>query len=459
MILFAALFLFTLSGLVAVGVGGKPVYGVVAIVRNEASVITRMLASVASVASYVCICDTGSTDGTPQVANDWLKKHAPDIRAEVHTEGHAWVNFMYNRNQCLLRARAQLSGVSSAFMLLMDADFELVIVNRTQFVSIPPPGALNMITYAPLEGGWENMRQPLLLSTDWDCGYRLVTHEYLTCISDFETYRLLMTREDHTTEERKQILSAYDHKATVERYDAIQMRHHYDGANRKDKFERDIRLLQNHLLNYDSTDERAWFYLGRSLEHSGDYTRAFNAYYKRVMLGGHFAEEVWYATFRLGACLVANGTEIETAARYFVDAFNFRPHRREPLYHLTRGYRVRQKYTACKLYGYHALTVPLELAVMNDDLFVDVPVYEWYIHDELSVCLSQLGEYAQSIHLLKHVLDAKPAIRSIGPENRARLRANLEMLQNKTAVSAPPPTRDEKQSAPPSQTPPPVLAE
>lgn len=426
--------------LIATATGEKPVYGVVAIVRNEAPIITRMLASVASVASYVCICDTGSTDGTPQVASDWLKKHAPHVKGEVHTEGHAWVNFMYNRNQCLLRARAQLSGVSNAYMLLMDADFELLILNRTQFVSVPPPAALNMITY---EGGTQNMRQPLLLSTDWDCGYRLVTHEYLTCIADFETYRLLMTREDHTAAERKQILDAYDHKATSARYDAIQMRHHYDGANRKEKFERDIRLLQNHLLNYDSTDERAWFYLGRSLEHSGDYTRAFNAYYKRVMLGGHFAEEVWYATFRLGACLIANGTEIETAARYFVDAFNFRPHRREPLYHLTRGYRVRQKYTACKLYGYHALTVPLELAVFHDDLFIDVPVYEWYIHDELSVCLSHLGEYAQSIHLLKHVLDAKPALGTLNQENRDRLRANLEMLQNKTAVAPPPPTSQE----------------
>lgn len=420
-----------------------PVYGVVAIVRNEAAIVERMLASVASVASFICICDTGSTDGTPQVIRDWLKKHAPHVNAQVHTaeEGHTWVNFMYNRNQCLLRARAQLAteGARGAHLLLMDADFELVVVNRTQFMQQGPP-ALSLITY---EGGTQDMRQTLLISADWDCGYRLVTHEYLTCVDDYETYRLLMTRHDHTTEERKQIEARRDPKVVPQRYDAIQMRHHYDGANRKDKFERDIVLLQDHLRDQDPTDERAWFYLARSLEHNGDYTRAFNAYYKRVMLGGTFAEEVWYATFRLGACLVANGTEIETAARYFVDAFNFRPNRREPLYHLTRGYRVREKYSACKLYGYHALTVPLELAVYTDNLFIDVPVYEWFIHDELAVCLSNLGEYAQSIHLIKAVLDAKPPLRTLTPENRLRLETNLQLLQNKTAP--PPPSKEKAQ--------------
>jgi glycosyltransferase involved in cell wall biosynthesis len=434
----------------------EPVYGVVAIVKNEAAIVTRMLTSVSSIASYVFICDTGSTDGTPQVARDWLKKHAPHIDASIHVpgDGHEqWVNFMYNRNQCVLRARARLAGVRNAYLLLMDADFELIVLNRTQFVASRPPAVLNMITY---EGGAQNMRQPLLVAADWDCGYRLVTHEYLTCVDDYETYRLLMTKEDHTTKEREQITAARDHKATVGRYDAIQMRHHYDGANRHDKFERDILLLQDHLRDYDPTDERAWFYLARSLEHSGDYTRAFNAYYKRVMLGGSFHEEIWYATFRLGACLVANGTEIEAAARYFVDAFNYRPNRREPLYHLTRGYRVRQKYTACKLYGYHALTVPLELAIYSDDLFIDVPMYEWFIHDELAVCLSHLGEYQQSIHLIKAVLNASPPLKTLTSENRARLEANLALLKNQTLPDAYPSKTDgtttEKDRAPPATT-------
>jgi tetratricopeptide (TPR) repeat protein len=433
------LFLILLFAMTAVSSPPPPVYGVVTIVRNEAHVLKRMLDSVSRVVSYVCICDnspfreTTKDDSTYQVAMEWISNH-PGVIGEVHRD--EWVNFAYNRNQCLIRARRQLAGAGHSedgFLLLMDADFELVLVNKTRFISERPPAVLNMITY---EGGLTDYRQPLLIASNWDCGYKLVTHEYLLCVSNVENYLLLMTKADHTSEERRLIESSVDPTASVARYDGIRIKHHHDGSNRKEKFSRDIALLQNHIREYDATDERAWFYLARSLEDSGDPTRAFNAYMRRIILGGTFAEELWYSTMRLGSCLISNGTDIEIAARYFVDAFNFRPHRREPLYYLTRGYRVREKYSACKLYGYHALTVPLDLAVRTDDLFINVPVYEWYIHDELAVCLSQLGEYDQAIHLLSFVVNADPSLKTLDRDNKERMALNLARLRNKTAVSS-----------------------
>lgn len=422
----------------------KPVFSVVAMVKNEASIIPRLLASVVSVAEFVCLCDTGSSDRTPEVAGSWLRQHAPNVKVQIHRD--EWVNFARNRNQCLLHARRQLAdaGVTdSGFFLLMDADFELVIVNRTRLINEMPPGVLNMIDY----DGALDMRQPLLISAGYDCGYRLVTHEALMCLSNPDAYRKLMLSPDLITAERILVESSIDQGASVRRYSAIRVRHHRDGKNREDKFTRDITLLQNHLLNYDPDDARAWFYLARSLEDNSEFTRAFNAYYKvfsltctlfltyqkkRVMLGGSFIEEIWYSTMKLGSCLIANGTEIETAARYFVDAFNYRPNRREPLYYLTRGYRVRQKYTACKLYGYHALTVPLEGAIRTDDLFINVPVYEWYIHDELAVCLAHLGEYTQSAYYLNSILNANPPLQTLDPENRKRLQENLDKMRINT---------------------------
>ena len=61
------------------------------IVRNEAAVIGRCLASVLPVIDYWVICDTGSTDGTPAVIADALAS----VPGEIHH--HVWVNFGVNR--------------------------------------------------------------------------------------------------------------------------------------------------------------------------------------------------------------------------------------------------------------------------------------------------------------------------------------------------------------------------
>ena len=136
---------------------GGPVYGVVSIVGNEAHILKRMLDSVSPIISYACICDNSpvpsaeSVSDTYKVAEEWLSGH-PGVKGEIHKD--EWTNFAYNRNHCLLRARRQLAIAGHAqdgFLLLMDADFELVIVNLTQFMTERPPAVLNMITYEGLK--------------------------------------------------------------------------------------------------------------------------------------------------------------------------------------------------------------------------------------------------------------------------------------------------------------------
>jgi hypothetical protein len=146
-IIILLLFLFSATATLS-----PPVYGVVAIVGNEAHVLKRMLDSVSPIISYVCICDNSpfrdtQDDSTYRLAMEWIMDH-PGVIGEVHRD--EWVNFAYNRNQCLIRARRQLASAGHSedgFLLLMDADFELVIVNKTRFISERPPAVLNMITY------------------------------------------------------------------------------------------------------------------------------------------------------------------------------------------------------------------------------------------------------------------------------------------------------------------------
>ena len=45
------------------------------IVKNESKIITRLLESVLSIIDCYCICDTGSTDNTIELINNFSLKH------------------------------------------------------------------------------------------------------------------------------------------------------------------------------------------------------------------------------------------------------------------------------------------------------------------------------------------------------------------------------------------------
>ena len=81
------------------------------IVRDEAAVIERCLASVRDHIDTWVICDTGSTDGT----QDLVRTALSGIPGELHER--PWVDFGHNRTELLRLARGKAD-----FLLLLDAD-------------------------------------------------------------------------------------------------------------------------------------------------------------------------------------------------------------------------------------------------------------------------------------------------------------------------------------------------
>ena len=93
---------------------GKKI-GLCMIVKNESKIILRCLESVRSIVDYVLIEDTGSTDGTQAVIQEWLERVG--LPGEVYDE--PWRDFAYNRSHALARLREQ-KGIDYA--LILDAD-------------------------------------------------------------------------------------------------------------------------------------------------------------------------------------------------------------------------------------------------------------------------------------------------------------------------------------------------
>ena len=90
------------------------------IVKNESRIITRLFDSVISIIDSYCICDTGSTDNTIQLIEDYFReKEKPGKIVQ-----EPFKNFCHNRNFAL----QSCIGLSD-YVLLLDADMTLEINN------------------------------------------------------------------------------------------------------------------------------------------------------------------------------------------------------------------------------------------------------------------------------------------------------------------------------------------
>ena len=96
------------------------------IVKNESKIITRLFNSVISIIDSYCICDTGSTDNTIEIIENYFKER--NIPGKVVQE--PFKNFCHNRNFAL----QSCIGMSD-FVLLLDADMFLEI-NHFEKISL-----------------------------------------------------------------------------------------------------------------------------------------------------------------------------------------------------------------------------------------------------------------------------------------------------------------------------------
>lgn len=97
----------------------KPTICLNMIVKNESHIIENTLQKLCNKISfdYWVICDTGSTDNTPQIINNFFLKK--EIKGELFYD--EWVNFAHNRTLALQRAYKKTD-----LLLIFDADDEIV---------------------------------------------------------------------------------------------------------------------------------------------------------------------------------------------------------------------------------------------------------------------------------------------------------------------------------------------
>lgn len=318
------------------------------IVKNESRIIKRLFDSVISIIDSYCICDTGSTDDTIQIIEDYFREKCKPGKIVQEP----FKNFCHNRNIAL----QSCIGLSD-YVLLLDADMILEINNFDKQI-------LNLAqSFNILQGNdsfyYQNLR---IIKNNGLYKYTGVTHEYIDMPNNNTLINL--------------------NKNNIFIHDIG------DGGSKSDKFERDIRLLVEGIKD-EPNNHRYYFYLGNTYYDSGKYEEAIKMYKKRIEFAG-WKEEVWYSYYRLGLCY--NSLEnFPDALYYWLEGYEFYPNRLEALYEIIKYYRINSKHKLC--IHFYNLTKDILDKNYNKDtyLFLHNDVYTYQLHYEYTIVAAYCG--------------------------------------------------------------------
>ena len=335
------------------------------IVKNESKIITRLLNSVLQVIDCYCICDTGSTDNTVELIETFFKQR--NITGKIVYE--PFKNFAHNRNFALKSAEGM-----SDFVLLLDADMFLDVRDFKK------EKLANYDSFYILQGNehfyYQNVR---IVRNNGLYSYNGVTHEYINTPSN-NRYNLFDKNE----------LFIIDIG---------------DGGAKSDKFERDIRLLTQGLID-EPNNERYYFYLANTYHDNGQFEKSIETYQKRIDCKG-WNQEVWYSYYKMGHCYKHLG-KINDAICCWLHSMECLPERLETVYEIMHHYRNTGKNTLVNHF-YKIAKEVLDKKIFRDDyLFLHNDVYTYKIFYEYTIAAFYLGiknVNDEVVQILNHSVD------------------------------------------------------
>lgn len=263
-------------------------------VKNEQDAILKSLQSIKEVVDEIFIYDTGSTDQTLLVIEEWSQKHKKVVRVK---KGE-FIDFSTSRNVML----DWIDGTATAqYILLLDAKDEFIYPSLEQLGSLLKSLPKEETAWH-LQQVWENQdgyrfnyQNIRIIRPRSGWRYKGVVHEYIT-----------PTRQTLTGSIPNDFYIFQDRRGEAEKS--------------LKRFPRDAQLLEK-CVQENPDDSRAWFYLGQTYYSIGKYEQAFKAYAKRgKMVDASFKEETAVACFYAGKILLRFYTKRELLLQDYIDA-------------------------------------------------------------------------------------------------------------------------------------------
>jgi glycosyltransferase involved in cell wall biosynthesis len=354
------------------------------IVKNEAPVIGRCLASLRPIIDRWVIVDTGSSDGT----QDAIRTLMADIPGELHER--PWQDFAHNRNEAL-----DLAIRHGDYVLIIDADDFLEFEPGFQMPALHADSYKlqtidTSITYLTV--------QMVRSALPWR--WRGVLHEFLAC----------------------------EEARTSDLLEGLKIRRNHDGARRLDPetYKRDARVLEAALQTETDPFMRAryQFYLAQSYRDCGEEEKAAQAYLQRAELG-FWDEEIFYSLYTAAKLQERLGRPFEQVMATYMRACEAVPSRAEALHGASRYCRNSGRYRE----GFEIAKRGVELREPPGALFAEPWIYEYGLLDELAVNAYWAGAYRDSLRACERILSERMC-----PEaERERIEANVAFARQELA--------------------------
>ena len=320
------------------------------IVKNEAKVIKRCLASVKNIIDYWVISDTGSNDGTQEIIREFMK----DVPGELLER--PWVDFSHNRNEVLYQSKNK-----GDFLLFIDGDEWLDFSD-----SFVMPNFEKDCYVASVRVSDGSVYQRVLLINNripWE--WKGVVHEDIcpVKINGFEFLKGL-TNVSNTG----------------------------DGYRSSDpkKYLKDAEVLKA-AFEKEPDNTRYAYYLAQCYEEGKEYALALETFTKRSKMKG-WPEEIFYALYKMGKLQRILNYPSETFIASYCKAYQNRPSRAEPLHALGNYYISIENYFHAYLISKHALTIPR----CTDCMLVEHAIYDYGILFQFAESATYLRKFDEA---------------------------------------------------------------
>lgn len=361
------------------------------IVKNEAAVIARCLASVRPIIDHWIIVDTGSTDGT----QDLVRQFFHDVPGTLHER--PWQDFATNRNEAL-----QLARPHGDYILIIDADDTL------EYQSAVAPPALSHDSYMlQIDDSDITYRRIQLVRSALPWRWRGVLHEFIACEAAHDTELL----------------------------PSIRMRRNHDGARRRspETYRRDAAILEAALQQ--ETDpfmrSRYTFYLAQSYRDCRDSENAVKYYLARAEMG-YWDEERYVALVSAGRLMRELNQPFQMILTVFQRAAVLCPWRAEALHAAAQLCFDNGRNQE----GFEIAAQGLELPLPSGGLFLQPWIYEYGLLDIYAINAYWAGAYTQSLDACLRLLKTGKLPADQQPRVLDNARFALQHLQATPPIAA-----------------------
>ena len=352
------------------------------IVKNEAHVIERCIASVRPVIDAYCIVDTGSTDGTQDV----IRRALEGMPGEVIDR--PWHDFGTNRSEAL-----ELARPFGEYSLMIDADVECIL--EPTFDPVEFRRSLTADHYWITFRDRTEYQRPLISTTRLPYRYRGVLHEYLEPPSGAVDGGLVS---------------------------GLHYRSSYDGASWRDpaKYGRDAETLARAIHEGRDPDllGRYTFYLAQSLRDAGANEGAALMYRKRAEMPG-WEQETYVAWLWHARMLRATGKPLNEILDALMRAQEVVPTRAEAWCDAATYCREDKLHQAAYVFARRAL----DMDRPTEGLFVEPEVYTWRALYEYSISAYYAGDHVGGLRACHRLLYAD----LLPPAEREATERNVEV--------------------------------